>query len=35
MNATLKTTLLETLKELHLPTVRACYEEEAGGASYG
>lgn len=29
MKATLKTTLLETLKELHLPTVRACYEEEA------
>ncbi len=29
MKATLKSTLLETLKELHLPTVRACYEEEA------
>lgn len=25
----LKTTLLDVLKELHLPTVRACYEEEA------
>lgn len=29
MKPTLKATLLETLKELHLPTVRACYEEEA------
>lgn len=29
MTATLKTTLLEVLKELHLPTVRTCYEEEA------
>jgi DNA replication protein DnaC len=29
MKATLKSTLLETLKELHLPTVRSCYEEEA------
>ena len=29
MKASLKNTLLDVLKELHLPTVRACYEEEA------
>lgn len=29
MKATLKTTLLDVLKELHLPTVRVRYEEEA------
>ena len=29
MKATFQTTLLDVLKELHLPTVRACYEEEA------
>jgi DNA replication protein DnaC len=29
MTTTLKSTLLEVLKELHLPTVRTCYEEEA------
>jgi DNA replication protein DnaC len=29
MSATLKSTLLDVLKELHLPTVRTCYEEEA------
>ena len=28
--ASLNNTLLEVLKELHLPTVRACYEEQAG-----
>lgn len=29
MKASMKTTLLDVLRELHLPTVRACYEEEA------
>jgi DNA replication protein DnaC len=29
MKAQQKNTLLEVLKELHLPTVRSCYEEEA------
>lgn len=29
MKASLKNTLLDVLRELHLPTVRACYEEEA------
>ena len=28
----LNKSLIECLKELHLPTVRACYEEEAGRA---
>ncbi len=29
MSTALKATLLDVLKELHLPTVRACYEDEA------
>ena len=28
----LKTSLVKCLKELRLPTVRACYEEQAGQA---
>ena len=29
MTVSLNSALLEVLRELHLPTVRACYEEEA------
>ena len=32
LSGELKKSLIECLKELHLPTVRACYEEEAGRA---
>ena len=30
----LKTSLTQCLKELHLPTVRACYEQEADRARH-